>query len=230
MDKLEGLSLTSLFYTVLGSKEERLGTERQEFLAAKLKHDEAVESLEHAEQEVQRLEEELKPFADAEADYDRLIEEKQRLLAESGNDKAETLLAFTEKLADLQSDAQELREAIQAGEGALISLRQVSSDLGSAAGWGTWDLLGGGMISTMIKHSKIDTAKQNAHLAQRELQRFQKELADADQRLHLSLEIGGFSKFADYFFDGLIADWVVQSKIRAASQACSSTISEVRKR
>ena len=43
----------------------------------------------------------------------------------------------------------------------------------------------------------------------------------------VSLEIGGFSKFADYFFDGLIADWVVQSKIQQASSACSSTISRV---
>ena len=44
---------------------------------------------------------------------------------------------------------------------------------------------------------------------------------------NVSLEIGGFSKFADYFFDGLIADWVVQSKIQKASSACSSAISRV---
>ena len=83
------------------------------------------------------------------------------------------------------------------------------------------------MISTMAKHSKIDSAKQHAHFAQRQLRRFQEELADAGQRLHVSLEIGGFSKFADFFFDGLIADWVVQSKIREASSACSSAMSRV---
>ena len=83
------------------------------------------------------------------------------------------------------------------------------------------------MISTMAKHSKIDSAKEHARHAQRQLRRFQEELADADRRLHVSLEIGGFSKFADFFFDGLIADWVVQSKISEASSACSSTISQV---
>jgi hypothetical protein len=43
----------------------------------------------------------------------------------------------------------------------------------------------------------------------------------------MSLDIGGFATFADYFFDGLIADWVVQSKIHNASSACSSVLSQV---
>jgi DNA repair exonuclease SbcCD ATPase subunit len=227
VDKLEKLSLTGLFYSVLGTKDERLEQERQEFLAAKLKHEEAVKSLEDAQREVNRLSDELTPLADAGADYDRLIVEKEKLLAEAGDDNAKKLLDMSEQLADLNSDRKELQEAIAAGQTTLNSLRQVSSELGSAANWGTWDMFGGGMISTMAKHSKIDSAKQHAHQAQRQLRRFQEELADADHRLHVSLEIGGFSKFADFFFDGLIADWVVQSKISEASSACSSTMNRV---
>ena len=64
VDKLEGLSLTRLFYSVLGTKDERLGQERQEFLAAKLKHEEAVDSLADAQQEVRRLRGELDSLAD----------------------------------------------------------------------------------------------------------------------------------------------------------------------
>ncbi|HUG68502.1 MAG TPA: hypothetical protein VMM76_12185 [Pirellulaceae bacterium] len=227
VDKLEGLSLTALFHSVLGTKAETLGKERQEFLAAKLKYEEAVESSEDAEQEVRRLRVELDSLANADAEYDRLIDEKEKLLASSDDHRAEKLLAMSERLADLNSDSKELQEALWAGQRALQDLRQVSSELGSAANWGTWDMLGGGMLSTMAKHSTIDSAKQYAHQAQRQLRRFQEELADANQRLHVSLEIGGFSKFADFFFDGLIADWVVQSKIHEASSACSSTIFRV---
>ena len=93
--------------------------------------------------------------------------------------------------------------------------------------WGTWDLLGGGLLVTMAKHSRIDTARKHAHTAQRHLRSFQKELADADERLGVSLDIGVFVTFADYFFDGLIADWIMQSKIENASSACSSAISQV---
>jgi len=56
------------------------------------------------------------------------------------------------------------------------------------------------------------------------LERFQEELADAGVRLNLALEIDGFSKFADFFFDGIISDWIVQSKIQNASSVCSATL------
>jgi len=157
-----------------------------------------------------------------------LLSDKEAAIARAGDSTAESLLALSETFAELTADAKELQEAIDAGETALRTLRSVETELRSAANWGTFDLMGGGMMATMAKHSKIDAAKAHAHRAQRQLRRFQEELADADQRLQVSLEITGFSKFADYFFDGLITDWVVQSKIRNASSACETAVSRVR--
>lgn len=227
VEKLEGLTLTGLFHSVLGTKQERLDKERQEFLAAQLKHEEAAATLDEAQQEVQRIRSELDALLDAGTRYKELINEKEKLLAQSGGQSAERLLVLSERLADLTSDRKELQEALRAGQAALSSLKTVSSELGSAANWGTLDMVGGGMISTMAKHSKIDSAKQHARQAQRRLQKFQQELADANQRLHVSLEIDGLTTFADYFLDGLIMDWVVQSKIQGASSACSKAISRV---
>jgi hypothetical protein len=228
VEKLEGFNLTGLFYSVLGTKEERLETERQEYLAAKLKHEESLQAFEDARQDVAKLQSEQVAFSNAVAEYDRLIAEKEALLANTGDSRAKSLMDLTERLADLESDRKELEEAVRAGMTAERSLQQVRSELQSAQNWGTWDLLGGGTISTWAKHSKIDSAKRQAQIAQRHLQQFQEELADADQRLHISLgEIGGFSTFADFFFDGLIADWIVQSKVQNASEACDSAISRV---
>ncbi len=224
---LEGLSMTALFQTVLGNRDERLKKERQEFLAAKLKYDQAMASQADAQLEVQRLRDKLLTLAEADADFQRLTDEKGTLLSNANDERAEKLLSFTEKLTDLNAHSKELQEAVQAGQAALDSLNQVRAELGSAANWGTWDMLGGGTISTMIKHSKIDSAKQQAQYAQRQLNRFRKELVDAGQLLHSSIEVDGFSTFADYFFDGLIADWVVQSRIQSATSACSSTIAKV---
>ena len=227
VDKLESLSLTGMFYSVLGTKREHLDREKQEYVAAKLKYDESVEAVTDLQAEANRLRQELEAFPSVGHDYERLIKEKESLLANGNNPRAKRLLGLSEQLADLKSDQKELTEAIQAGDAASRGLRQVQTALQSAANWGTWDMLGGGMLSTMAKHSKIDSAKRHAHAAQRQLRRFEEELADAGQRLNVSLEIGGFSKFADYFFDGLIADWVVQSKIQKASSACSSAMSQV---
>ncbi len=227
VDRLESISLTGLFYSVLGTKREHLDKEKQEYVAAQLKFDENSRAVEETERDVDRLRSELGSLHDVNQTFERLLEEKERVLTESNDPRAGQLVEMSERLSDLQSDRTELREAVQAGDRALRTLRQVQADLASAGNWGTVDMLGGGMLTTMVKHSKIDAAKQRAHDAQRDLRRFQQELADADSRLHVSLDIGGFSKFADYFFDGLLADWVVQSKIRGASSACSSTISQV---
>ncbi len=227
VDKLEGLGLTALFYTILGTKKEHLKKEKEEYLAAKLKYEAAAKAAADAREEVQRLQKELGEVRLSDAEYEEILDEKRRFLTEAGGDRAEQLLDLSERLADLSAEHKELREALDAGGQALAALEQVQSELQSAANWGTWDLLGGGLLVTMAKHSRIDAAREHAHTAQRCLRNFQKELADADERLNVSLDIGGIATFADYFFDGLIADWVVQSKIHNASSACSSVLSQV---
>ncbi|MHB8971286.1 MAG: hypothetical protein ACYC4N_12635 [Pirellulaceae bacterium] len=227
VDKLEGLGLTALFYTILGTKREHLQKEKEEYLAARLKYESAAKTVEEVLEEVQGLRTELGEFTSSEAEYERLLDEKERLLAQAGGDRAKQLLGFSERLADFSAKHKELREALEAGGQASAALQQVQSDLHSAANWGTWDLLGGGLLVTMAKHSRIDAAREHAHTAQRHLRSFQKELADADKRLGVSLDIGVFVTFADYFFDGLIADWIMQSKIQNASSTCSSAISKV---
>jgi hypothetical protein len=100
-----------------------------------------------------------------------LTGEKERLLAGSRDPRGERLLTLSDQLADLTTDRKELQEAVQAGEVAKKALEKVQSELRSAANWGAWDMLGGEMLSTMAKHSKIDSAKRHAHHAQSQLRR-----------------------------------------------------------
>ncbi len=52
----------------------------------------------------------------------------------------------------------ETQEAVNAGNQALRSLYAAREKLGSARNWGIYDMFGGGFISTMIKHSKMEDA------------------------------------------------------------------------
>ncbi len=228
VDALEGLSITSLFHAILGSKEQKLEKERQELLAAKLKYDQAADTVRDLNADVKRLKAERLLLDNAECEYERVLVEKEEHLA--GNQSATTrmLAELAHQIADLTADQKELNEAAAAGTSALKAVQEIEGTLASAANWGTFDMFGGGMLATMAKHSKIDAAKNQARIAQRKLLQFEEELADADQRLQVSLQIDGFSKFADYFFDGLISDWIVQSKIQKAKAECSQTISRVR--
>ncbi|TWU49229.1 hypothetical protein [Rubripirellula reticaptiva] len=227
VDALEGLSLTALFHAVLGSKEQKLQKERQELVAAKLKHDQVIDTVETLNESVHRLQDALSRIKNADTEYEAALAEKADYLAANGSDVGNKLFEVTQQIADLTADQKELDEANGAGHSALRAIEEIRTTLASAASWGTLDLFGGGMLTTMAKHSKIDSAKNQARTAQRKLLQFEEELADADQRLQISLQIDGFSKFADYFFDGLISDWIVQSKIEKARTECSKTISQV---
>ena len=104
----------------------------------------------------------------------------------------------------------EKREAIDAGYWAINSLKTARDNLNSAKNWGLLDMFGGGFFSTMLKHSKIDQARQNMEHTKYDLRNFSRELNDVNIACDLNINIGDFLSFADYFFDGFVADWMVQ--------------------
>lgn len=110
----------------------------------------------------------------------------------------------------------ELREAKLAGQEALDCLNRAAESLKSAGNWGIVDMLGGGLISTFVKHSKMNDAEALVQQARSALKRFQKELTDVENVAEFHIETGDFLSFADYFFDGIIADWLMQSRINEA--------------
>lgn len=112
----------------------------------------------------------------------------------------------------------EIREALAAAQETLELLEQAKALLDSAGNWGLWDMLGGGMLVTYMKHSKMNKAQETMEQAKRSVLRLQKELRDVDRTLDVSLHVDDFLRFADYFFDGLIADWLVQSRIQEAKE------------
>lgn len=121
----------------------------------------------------------------------------------------------------------EIYEAIDAGEKALRNLRLAQQELSSARSWGIWDILGGGSISTLVKHSKMDKAKIYMERAKLDLNSFSKELRDVNMAVNLNINTSDFLEFADFFFDGFIADWLVQDKIREASCSVDEAIYRV---
>ena len=121
----------------------------------------------------------------------------------------------------------EIGEAVEAGERALRSLRDAKRSLDSARGWGIVDMIGGRGFSGMMKHVKIGDARSSVNRAKADLDRFSRELADVRDIQGLDIEIGNFLTFADFFFDGFIADIMVQSKIREAQDKIDDAINQV---
>ena len=121
----------------------------------------------------------------------------------------------------------EMKEAMDAGERALATLKSAQEKLNSASNWGLFDMFGGGLLSTVMKRSKMTDAQNLMEAAKLDLKRFQKELKDVNVPLNLRIEVGSFLSFADFFFDGFVADYLVQSKISDAKEQVSDAIFRV---
>lgn len=227
VDRLEGRSLASFFYNVIGKMDERLNQEREEAYAARVKYDAAARELEAIDGDIQRCESELSGLRGCEREYEATLREKANAVKSEGGARAEEILKLEERHAYLESQKKELREAISAGNSARSTAESVLSSLDSAEGWGTWDLLGGGLLADMAKHSHLDEAQGAIERLQSQLRRFKTELADVTIHADMQVNVDGFLRFADYFFDGLFADWAVMDKISQSQSQVQSTKSQI---
>lgn len=225
--KLEGMSLSSFFFNVIGKKEDKLDKERREYLAAKLQFDELALSIKELNYLIKEYDEELLSYVGVEEKYKDLLEKKQNTLTSEDTESSRILRELLDKLDELKLDIKEVKEAIAAGRKASKSLIEMKQPLESAQGWGVWDILGGGFFSDLIKHSKIDDANKISYYAQQDLSRFRKELSDVNEFTDIKVNIGSFAAFADFFFDGLFADWFVQSKINESLSNVRNAINNV---
>ena len=219
VEQLEGRSLSKFFLLITGKLEDQLTQERREAAEAAVRHDALVRELEDVNASISDIRRELNgKLYSVEMVYERTLQEKKEAMLASGDPLAQRLIELEEQIGNLGIQKKELQEAIDAGNYALRIAASIQSSLSSAENWGTWDMMGGGgMISHMAKHSHLDEAQGKVESLQKALGRFRTELADVKIAANLTVNIEGFARFADYFFDGLFVDWAVQDRIRNAS-------------
>lgn len=228
VDKLTGMTLTNLFHTLLRSKEEQLELERQQALAAALRLTEAKQEREKLREEISLAGVIITSHHSAEQDYNRILQEQEQTLRRMP-DKAAELMAMESEIAAQQIIVRELDEAFSAGRRVLASLEPAINSLEKAINWGNWDTWGnGGLISTHLKHEHIDDAKASIAAANHELKNFRDELADLKQHLDIHIDISNLLKFGDYWFDGLITDWIVQQRVKETQHRTGEAAHEVR--
>ncbi|MBO4298616.1 MAG: hypothetical protein IKS52_05005 [Clostridia bacterium] len=111
---------------------------------------------------------------------------------------------------------------------AVYQLECAQDKLNSARGWGVWDILGGGLIATLVKHGKTDDANDCIRHAGRLMERVQKMMPD----IHVGeapVDEGGFGRVADVLFDGLFTDLYMQGRINDQREAVDRMLQRVRR-
>lgn len=110
---------------------------------------------------------------------------------------------------------------------ALKKLNLAKIDLKSASGWGIINILGGGLISTLFKHKDMDDAEIHLKEAKSAINELSEELKQLDELYDIDVDTYTFLGFADLFLNGIITDWLMQSKIAQAQNQLDAAIKKV---
>lgn len=224
--RLEENHFVSFFYQMLGKKEEKLDEERAQAHEAAAKHQSAIMQLTAICQDIQRYEAEMCDLQHCERDYQKLMQEKQEWLMREYPAIGEQLVQKQRQIAALKGQHKEIGEAQSAGQHVQKTIADILEALDSAHGWAEFDVWGnGGIITTYQKHNHLDHAQEMLHGLQNDLRNFQTELADVNKSIDFEVQIIGFLRFADYFFDSFFVDLSVLDRIDHSLEK----VSEVRK-
>ena len=113
-------------------------------------------------------------------------------------------------------DRKEIDDVLRIVDEILPLLDDAKSSFKSARNWGIVDMLGGGLITDLIKHSKINNAANSMSRINYLLGDLQRELKDVRIPSNYAVNTGTFATFADFVFDGILADVYMQSKIMSS--------------
>lgn len=120
----------------------------------------------------------------------------------------------------------EIDEALGAVEDALECLDAAARDLKSAGNWGWFDIFGGGFLTSMLKHDKMQTAQRHLVAAQEALARLADELHDVEGFAGLGPDVSDFLLAADWLFDNAFMDAMVQQRIIESEDRVAKAVSQ----
>ena len=229
VDRLEGKSLAAFFYRISGRMDEKMSKEKEEAYSAAVKYDAAVKELENAQKDLAWCQNELKRLSGCQQRYQQTLEQKIYRIKSTGGAASIEILEREERISRLEKQNKEIQEAMEAGNQALDITERVLKELGNAESWGTFDVFGGGLLSDLQKHSHLDRAQGMIEDLQEKLRRFRTELADVamENKAEFQVNIQGFLRFADYFFDNIFTDWTVLNRINESKKQVFETKTEI---
>lgn len=231
IEKLEKMSITSVFYKVLGSQEEQLEKQRQEYLTVSLNHKELKKDIEILEYEHKVISGKVQEIGGLEANLEELKKMRLQEILKTDDKLRRQITGIYREMDDIRGELEELRQANVAGDASLRAIAEVIKHLKDAEHWGNWDMMNKqGAYYSQMKHNAIDRATNAAQQAKHKLKIFDRELVDVNiEQTQLHIKLDGFGRFIDIFFDNLISDWVIQRKIKNALNNVDATFDKTRR-
>jgi len=227
VEKLQKLSFSSIWYSLIGGKYEKLKKEKEELSQVEYEYKFNKETITRLKNESKYFKDKIYGIKQLEENYNKLLIEKEKLIFDNNSDLYQPLNDINQKIIHNENNLKEITEAINAGNKVLSALKTIHNALKKAKGWGTYDIIGGGFFANMIKHSHIDEAENNMRDLKYLLNKYTRELKDVNMQVSINIDISEMLKFADFFFDNIFSDMMVQSKINRSLEQVKKTYATI---
>ena len=229
VEKIEGLSFASFMATLLNKRSERLEKEEIEALEAKHLYDAISYEVQALDEELRALDIAIKKEDSIKVAYQEAYDRKKKELSSKSVALWERIRLLDIDFSKKSVELKEIKEAEIACSQTLESIHVATKELSDAKTFGAWDMLGGGLLVTMAKRDHMDKAQNAINDVNYKLKRLKKELSDINEDVSLKIEINNYLSFADYFFDGIFVDMMVQNKINEAQGKVASLKNDMEK-
>ncbi len=114
------------------------------------------------------------------------------------------------------ADIVQVNQALKLTDQLIATLDDAERQLSSARNWGFLDVLGGGFIVDLIKHSKLGNAKVSMERVNYLLEELKRVLGGISMPDDYRMNVSGILTFADFFFDSGIVDVYMTAKIMSS--------------
>lgn len=229
--RLDGITASALLAAVRGTRTGELTRERAEEVAARYALQSGLQRLLSVEARREEVDQRLAQLGETRALRERRTQEHAEALRAAGPAASPPgLEPVLDELAAVRAEVSEVEEALGAGRRAASRLDAARRHLGSADSWSAYDTwFGGGLVASAVKHDRLDSAAGAVRDAQGALADFALELADVGPaiRLRADLGISPTTRALDVWFDNIVSDLSVRSRIKESSADVAAAAASV---
>ena len=182
---------------------------------------EARKAIELLEYERDVLKKQIRQEALIDLKLEKAIQAHRGDIMNAYPDVANKVILLEKKISTISANRKEVEEALLVAKELNGTLETIITNLDRASNWGDWeDIKLSQKIAVKAKNQFVDKALSKVYAAQLLFEKFEKELKDIydHQKITGSYHFHDFGNFTEVYYNRLIADWVIQKRIKNSKQ------------
>lgn len=226
--RLEGFSIKSLFYELLGDKESQLEKAKQAYLQNILKYRELKRRMELSRYEQSILEKKVARFDEVSLKLNTLVKTRENLLDQTEPKLRKEIKFLNTKIERQIRRKAELNQANNLSYKIIEYLGKMIDLLNQTWAWGSISWFS---FSKNSKQSSIDRAQELLYKSKQLLIRLEDELVQIEknaQKEDPAFELTISRRFSEIYIENLILDWILRGRIRNAKTSISNTRDKIK--